>query len=152
MTDPVVATVNLLVGRNKSDKSIFEEVPVEPVAGSTGVRVLATPGMVVNVAAGDVIEVSQTDGSFVTLIRGGNVGAHVFADHELVDQFMEAIEASGGRLDGRTEGLSAFTVLYGPGVVALEKVFNQIVAVDPEAEWYFSNVFADDGTPLNWWL
>jgi len=152
MTDPGVVTVNLLVGRNKSGKPIFEEVPVEPVPGSTGVRVLATPGMVLNVAAGDVIEVDRECGSFTTLIRGGNVGAHVFADHELVDRFMSVIEAAGGRLDGRDEGLSSFTVPYGSGVVELEKIFNQIVAADPEAEWYFSNVFADDGTPLNWWL
>ncbi|WP_394614546.1 DUF4265 domain-containing protein [Lentzea sp. JNUCC 0626] len=152
MIDPDVATVNLLVGENKVGKPIFEEVPVEPVDGSAGVRVLATPGMVLNIAAGDVIELNPADGTFTTLTRGGNVGAHVFAEHAVVDRYIEEIEAAGGRLDGRADGLSTFTVPYGPGVVALEGIFNQMVEADSEVEWYFSNVFADDGTPLNWWL
>ncbi|GLY53151.1 hypothetical protein Lesp01_68070 [Lentzea sp. NBRC 102530] len=95
MVGPDAATVNLLVSENKVGKPIFEEVPVESVDGSAGVRVLATPGMVLNIAAGDVIMLNPADGTFTTLTRGGNVGAHVFAEHEVAGMYIEEIEAGG---------------------------------------------------------
>jgi hypothetical protein len=34
----------------------------------------------------------------------------------------------------------------------LEEKLNRAVEGSPGAEWYYGNVYADDGvTPLNWW-
>jgi hypothetical protein len=35
---------------------------------------------------------------------------------------------------------------------AIEAVFNRFLEEHPESEWYYGNVYADDGvTPLGWW-
>lgn len=143
--------IRLLAGMKSSGEPSYEHVLTEPVPGSTFVRVTATPGLVLDLAAGDVIE-AGADGSFRTVSRGGNIAVQLYGEHETVDAITPGIEALGGWLDGQNWGLTVFTVPYRDGFTALEAVLNAFVAEHPGVEWYYGNVYDADDRPLNWWL
>jgi hypothetical protein len=43
------------------------------------------------------------------------------------------------------------TVPVEAGFAAIEAAMTDWHAANPRVEWSFGNIYADDGTPLNWW-
>ena len=61
----------------------------------------------------------------------------------------------GGYLDGESHpggSVLVFTIPVSVGFPAIERVMADVIKQYPESEWYYGNVYAEDGiTPLNWW-
>ena len=58
----------------------------------------------------------------------------------------------GGTLDGLDSKVVVYTIPVTAGFEAVEKELNEVVSIFEGAEWYYGNVYDQDGvTPLNWW-
>ena len=144
-------TIDLVAGQKTSGESVLEEVLVTQV--QTGhYRIEATPGVVLGMARGDLIEYDDLSKAFVVLERGGNLAVHVYGAHSIAERALDEVAQLGGSLDGRAPNLTVFTVPVSVGFAAVEKLFNDLAAAYEGIEWYFGNVYAEDGvTPLGWW-
>lgn len=147
--------LKLYAGIRTDGSAVQEEVPVEGLGGGR-FRILQSPGLVLGVAAGDVIELTSA-GRFKVVSRGRNLCVQVFAPASSVDRLENALtgrlKVLGGRLDGRGAQLLVYTVPVSVGFPAVEEVFRECVGGCDGAEWYYGNVYdPDDGvTPLGWW-
>ncbi|MCC2320797.1 DUF4265 domain-containing protein [Cellulomonas xiejunii] len=145
-----LTTLRVFAAENTSGGRVDEDVLVEDLGGGRW-RLVASPGLVLGVAAGDVIEL-DAERRVRPVSRGGNVAIHVFAPPEHADELTASMNALGGVLDGRSPGLTVFTVPASAGFPAIEHVLRRLVEAHPSAEWFYGNVYADDGvTPLRWW-
>lgn len=131
-----------------------QPVPVEPV-GSDGLhRLLASPGLVEGVAAGDVVEVTDpTQGHFTVWWRGGNVSIKLIASASVGPAKASptaALEPLRGVCDGSNDGAAVFTVPAQVGFEAIQAATVDGLASHPEASWHFGNVYDGDDQPLNW--
>jgi len=143
----------LRAGVKTSGEPVYEEVLVDGLGNRT-YRLAASPGLVLGVAAGDVIELAPTDEStFRILERGGNLAVHVYTDRGTAGLASE-IAKLGGWLDGQVKNLTIFTVPVSAGFKEVERVLNDFARRERGTEWYFGNVYdpADGTTPLNWWV
>ena len=145
----------LLYAGDSSDGSEAREEVVLERLGAMRFKVVQSPGLVLGIAAGDVIEVSGDRFKIVT--RGQNVAIQVFAREgldELEQRLTSSLSKLGGWLDGRAALQLVYTVPVSAGFPAIEQALRQTVAQYKGAEWYYGNVYDnDDGvTPLNWWL
>lgn len=132
-----------------------EEVPVQDL-GSSVVRLLITPTMIDDVAAGDSVHLS---GSKISEIveRSGNVGVLFEFDRLLGDLpqlLAEHLDGIGGWVDGWQAGASACvitaTIPLGLGFGAIESSCGA-AAQTLAGQWFFKNVYGTDGAPLGWW-
>lgn len=132
-----------------------EPVHVQPL-GDNHYRVLASPGFVLGVAAGDEIELLGKDGRFRILRRGGNVVVQLFST-EPVQAFRESLAAEvrerlAGVPDGGIERGLVFTIPLATGFDSIEAFFNGVVNEHPAMEWMYGNVYDPaTGAPLDWW-
>lgn len=149
MNDRIV--VDCIAGRKTDGSLVREELLVE-VASDGTMLVVATPALVLGVAAGDRINVTP-QGECEVLIRGGNLAVQVFSDDQsAVGLLAEAFSDMGGRVDARAPGLTVFTISVTVGFAVIEGALRNFVQRVPGAEWYYGNVYADDGeTPMGWW-
>ena len=154
-SDPDQPTVQLLVGPTSDGTPFFEEVPVEPL-GAQRYRILASPGLLDGLAAGDVFE-RHDDGTYHVRERSGNLCVQVLYDapglHDRLDvELLPQVQALGGWLDGRAERESVLTFPLSAGFARIERALDAWVASAPSATWSFANVYGEDGrTPLGWW-
>jgi hypothetical protein len=147
--------VRLLAALRESGQPVFEEVPVE-VLGPNRYRLLASPGILDGLAAGDEFTVDPISFLYRVHEHGGNLCVQVWypgidlagrVDAELVPAVIEM----GGSLDGREQGLSSFTIPLAAGIPAIETLFNDWVDHADGATWSFGNAYEEDGvTPLAW--
>lgn len=153
MSEAACETVHLRAGRSKSGRPVDEEIRVERLS-ATQVRVAASPGLLLGVAAGDIIEPDHT-GGFRLIERGGNLAVQLHGDTQQVDQALAA--ALGDlryRFDGRAKQLTVLTIPVSETFARVEAALNRLCAQVPGSAWYYGNVYddADGVTPLNWWL
>jgi hypothetical protein len=154
-SNPDQPTVELFVDRTRDGEPFFEEVPVEPLTGDR-YRILASPGLLDGVAAGDVFE-RRPDGTYAVVERSGNLCVQVWhPDVDVQDRFdaelLPGAIVLGGWLDGRTEGSTVLTFPLSAGFQRIERLLDGWVDATEGSTWSFGNVYADDGrTPLGWW-
>jgi hypothetical protein len=150
-------TVNVRVGTASSGRPVFEELLVQRIATSR-YRLLASPGLALGLAAGDVFEVGASDAKYTVVERGGNVCVQVYIVSENGDRLETALSRSfmslGGRRDGKTSKQLVYTLPVTAGFERIEKALREVLSDFPKAEWFYGNIYdPDDGvTPLNWWL
>jgi hypothetical protein len=152
---PNQPTVRLLAALKESGQPVLEEVPVE-VLGPNSYRLLASPGILDGLAAGDSFTVDPVSHLYRVHEHGGNLCVQVWypgldlagrVDAELVP----AVTAMGGTLDGREQELSSFTIPLSAGIPSIETLFNEWVDRADGATWSFGNAYEEDGvTPLPW--
>lgn len=139
-----------------------EHVPARKLADGTW-ELIRSPLYAMQVAAGDLVRVLDSDaGTFEILRRGGNVsvqfylGPHQADDIQATKDAARAIELNlailGGRLDGMTAGLVAFTIPVKAGFSAIENIFEEAAGRYVDAQWQYGNIY-DPVTqePLRWW-
>lgn len=148
-------TVNVLADHGADGRPIFEELLVDRLQDEV-FRLVASPGLVLGLGAGDEIEVDPNSGKFTVHKRGGNFAVWVYTNDgmdDAIESVASAVARLGGRLDGRKRTLVVFTIPADAGFPAVEEIFYRFVDENPSAEWYFGNVYdpADGVTPLNWW-
>lgn len=143
-------TMRIWAAQKASGERVDEEVLVEAV-GEGRWRLIASPGLAQGIAADDVIELDDARRAR-PVSRGGNLAIHVFAPAEQGDDLLADMSALGGRRDGRTPSLTVYTVPVAAGFPAVEAALASFTRSHPSAEWYYGNVYDDDGvTPLLWW-
>jgi Domain of unknown function (DUF4265) len=147
-----LATIRLLADFNQTGEPVHEELPARPL--DTGAwQLLSTPGLVLGVAADDVVRVAD-DGRFEVLERGGNVAVQLYTRQPQaeVEELLDEVEDKGGWLDGYHAGrLAVFTFPVTAGFEAIEGVVDAYARRHDE-EWYYGNVYDDHDQPLNWWV
>src|SRR2546421_11970821 len=133
--------VRLLVALGPSGRPVYENVPAEPEDGRW--RLVASPGLAMGAAAGDLLDV-RDDRSFDVVDRGGNVAVHVSAppgvDAE-VDRLRGTFEELGGWCDGKAwtrdrSTLTVFTIPVRAGFAAIESALAAYRDRVPGGEWY----------------
>jgi len=152
---PNQPTVRLLATLKESGQPVFEEVPVDVLAPNR-FRLLASPGILDGLAAGDIFVIDPESALYRVKEHGGNLCVQVWypgldlagrVDEELVP----GVTAMNGTLDGREQELSSFTIPLSAGMPAIEQLFNDWVDSAEGATWSFGNAYEDDGiTPLPW--
>jgi hypothetical protein len=144
--------IHLRVGESTDGAPAFEPVHLCSLGGSR-YRVEFTPGLAYDIAAGDEVEVAG-DGSYSVVARAGNIAVRVFSTLSLHDNEPELtaqVEDLGGRLDGRIDRGLAYTIPFRAGFPVLESVFDSFTLKYPTSQWEYGNIYAEDGSPLNWW-
>ncbi|MEV7868074.1 DUF4265 domain-containing protein [Streptomyces sp. NPDC088124] len=146
-------TIRLLAGKKSSGDPVFEEVRVEELGTPGDYRLMASPGLVLGIASGDLLRVDPKTGKFDVLDRGGNICIQLYGPHSVSDSVASAIESLGGWMDGRSTKLTVFSLPATCGFTEVEKVLNSTMEENSGVEWYYGNVYdeSDGVTPLNWW-
>jgi len=137
-----------------------EAIPAEPLGGNR-FRLAVSPGMLEGLAAGDEIEVDETERlGYRILRRGGNLCVWfyfpepVHAQHPDVRALAAEVGPVGGWLDGGYARMVVFTIPVTSGFEAVEAVLDGAAALHPGSTWLYGNVYdqRDGSTPLEWWL
>lgn len=153
---PNQPTVRLLATLKESGQPVFEEVPVE-VLGPARYRLLASPGILDGLAAGDIFVVDPISSLYRVKEHGGNLCVQVWypgldlagrVDAELAP----GVTALGGTLDGREQELTSFTIPLAAGIPVIEALLNGWVDSADGATWSFGNAYEEDGVTALPWL
>jgi hypothetical protein len=139
-----------------------EEVPARRLKDNEWC-LLRSPLYAMDVAAGDVIRVVDSEtGTFEIVRRGGNVCVQFYLGESDVNDAQATARAASaiaadlepleGSIDGQTPGLIAFTVPAAVGLPEIERVFDSAAGRWPGAQWQYANVYDPaTGDPLGWW-
>lgn len=149
--------VKVFVSKRKGP--VYEELPALR-KGEHVYELLSSPGLALNLAKGDLINIEDPDSPAVVIKRGGNFCINLYAEHidaETISRLEAEVNNSlGGTLDGVYRGNLAFSVPARSGRDKIREVFNKFKE-ETGIEWYYSNIYKnfndlDDDTLLNWWL
>lgn len=152
MTVPVHTVVRVQADM-VDGRPVHEELLVETI--DEGYRLVKSPGLVLGLAAGDVISVNS-DCRYALVRRGRNVCVQMFAKERLRE--IESLASNlmsevAGRLDGKGPFELVYTIPVDVGFIRIEKVLGRVVEEFRQVEWVYGNVYDVDGTtPLGWWV
>jgi hypothetical protein len=143
---------------DESGQRKFDEVlPAEPL-GRGCFRLLASPGLVEGVAAGDELELAPADPTgYRVLRRGRQLCIWVYVPEPPAEQtearLVRAAATLGGYLDGGNTGLRILTVPVSAGFGRVEAELAAVVADLHGSTWAYGNVYdpQNGGRPLGWW-
>ncbi len=148
-----------LAGINAEGEPVFESLEVELVEDSEDeVRLLRSPLLARNLAAGDKLKViNPSSAEYALLRRSGNLSIRVFRLHQLdllAEKLTAKIEKLGGSLDNQTDRALVYSIHFSIGFQAIEELLGLVCKDYPDTVWYYGNVYdPEDGTtPLEWWL
>lgn len=136
-----------------------ESLPVAAL-GRGRYRLLASPGFVEGLAAGDEFELDASAPSgHRVLHRGGNLCVWFYHAEPLSESSVATADARrvaeslGGRLDGGYSRMLVLTVPLAAGFDAVARAFDDAVRRHAGSAWLYGNVYdpSDGMTPLNWW-
>lgn len=144
---------------SSGDAPVHEELPARQV--EPGVyELLASPGLTLNLAKGDLVRIDAPDRPATVLKRGGNYCIQIYGDaipdHEIDRLASEVASELRGTLDGRHGGSLALSVPSGAGGERIRTVFDGFTERTGLA-WYYANIYRnfedpEDETLLDWWL
>jgi hypothetical protein len=156
VTPPSVTTELLLPVLNTAGERQFDEsLPAEPQGGDR-YRLLASPGMVEGLAAGDELELAPGEpAGFRVLRRAGRLCIWVYLSEpppDGTDERLSRTAASlGGYLDGGNTRLRILTVPVAAGFPRVETALDAAVRELPGSSWAYGNVYDRQDRPLGWW-
>jgi hypothetical protein len=137
-----------------------EELLPAVVVGSGRYRLLASPGYVEGLAAGDEFELSaDAPQGYRVLSRSGNLCIWFYFHRDVDAGSAETADLSrtavalGGRLDGGWSRMLVLTVPLSVGWDRIEASLNAAVERFGGSSWLYGNVYdpSDGVTPLRWW-
>jgi hypothetical protein len=123
-------------------------------------RLLASPGFVEGLAAGDELELTpDSPRGYRVLARGGNLCVWIYFPDAVDPDGAETADLSrtagalGGHLNGGWSRMLVLTVPLAAGWAAIESSINAAVERLGASSWLYGNVYdpADGVTPLRWW-
>ena len=148
-----------MAGLNAEGEPVFESLHAELLDNGTNrIRLLKSPLLARNLAAGDILRViNPSTADYELERRSGNLCIRLFRKNDLKDleQFLtSAIERLGGSLDLHAERALVYSIHISLGFGAIEALLNRTKEKFSETVWYYGNVYdPEDGiTPLDWWL
>ena len=152
---PHPVEIRLPVLDHAGERQIEESIPAESL-GEHRYRLLASPGLVEGLAAGDEIALApDVPAGFTVLRRGGRLCVWVYVPEPPAEQTDTRLSAAagvlGGYLDGGNRGLRILTVPLGAGFSQVEAELDGVVRDLPGSSWAYGNVYDRDDQPLGWW-
>jgi acetyl-CoA carboxylase carboxyltransferase component len=136
-------------GHKSTGEPVLEELVVE--AKDDSYVLLASPAILLGMAAGDTIQVDALGNASVQH-RGGNLAIQVYGDPAAADALVRILAGTDARVDSRVPKLTVVTAPVRVGFSRIESALAEMLNLYPETEWYYGNVYEEDGTtPLNWW-
>ena len=148
-----------VAGFNADDQPVFESLEVELLsADNDEVRLLRSPLLTRNLAAGDKLKVVNAAGAEYELLeRSGNLSIRVLSRENvepLEQQLTPKIEKLGGALDHSNSRALVYTIHVSIGFKPIEDALNDACAQFEGAMWNYGNVYdPEDGTtPMEWWI
>ena len=130
--------------------------PVEVETISTGVYlILYSPGFVEDIAAGDIIQLTdEENGTFEVIEYGGNVSVKISDSENIIDKLQsldEILSHVGARRDGNLEHIAVWTIPVKIGFQKIEVAVTKACDLLNEPTWWYGNVYDSQDNPLNWW-
>lgn len=150
--------INVYAGSNESGP-VYEELPAKHIEGDI-YELLASPGLALNLAKGDVIRLGDMGRPANVLQRGGNFCVQIYTDdlsRDEIERLGHGVgQELGGSLDGVNGGSLSLSVPSSIGVEAVNRFFDAFKA-RTGLEWYYANIYKNfedpnDETLLNWWI
>lgn len=123
-------------------------------------ELLASPGLALNLARGDLIRIEDANAPAVVVERSGNFCINLYAQALEQDRIFalerEVNRELCGTLDGLRKGNMAFSVPASNGMTKIALVFDAFKDATG-VEWYYSNIYKnlddiEDETLLDWWV
>lgn len=124
--------------------------------GPTRLRLLETPGYVVGVAAGDLVDLDAEDAVREVVERAGFLAVRFVVDDPAdVGGAREVLDASLGPLGGWYEGQMAlrglrYSVPVTAGFDPIEEAIAAGLEAYPTSTWWYGNVYDAEDKPLDW--
>jgi len=152
-----VKLVKIYAGEGKNGP-VYEELPAVP-QGKNLYKILKSPGLVLNIAKGDVVKIRNCTTPPEVILRGGNFCIQIYTASDNID--MEEMDNDvrkclGGSLDGVNNGNLTFSV---PAKNGLKKINGYFDAIGKKYnfKWYYANIYKNlddlsDETLLDWWV
>ncbi|ALK30273.1 DUF4265 domain-containing protein [Burkholderia plantarii] len=150
--------IDVYAGNNESGP-VYERLPAKQIDANV-YKLLASPGLTLNLAKGDLIRLDGVDLPATVVMRGGNFCIQIYSNEISKDDaaWLEA-ELKGrmnGALDSMNEGSLACSVPAVNGIGKINELFNEFKRRSG-VEWYYSNIYKNfedpsDETLLNWWV
>ena len=160
-TNPIAADIfelPFLAGINPDGDPVFESLEVELVKDTEDeVRLVRSPLLTRNLAAGDTLKVvNPSSAEYELLRRSGNLSIRVFRLHQLetlAESLTAKLEKLGGSLDKQTDRALVYSIHFSIGFQVIEELLSSACKDYPDTVWYYGNVYdPEDGTtPLGWW-
>ena len=131
--------------------------PVEVESISPDVyRILYSPGFVENVAAGDIIRVTDEEtGEFEVVEYGGNVSVKISDTSPITEKLAQLdsiLSKIYARRDGNLEHVAVWTIAVEVGFELIEASVAKACELLDEPAWWYGNVYDSQNNPINWWL
>ncbi|MET3118846.1 hypothetical protein AAKU64_003081 [Undibacterium sp. GrIS 1.8] len=158
MEDKEKILIHVYAGES-NNLPVFEELPAYNLGGNI-YELLSSPGLALNLAKSDVVEIVDTKQPVKVLKRGGNFCIQIYSDN-ISDQDLSHLEKDvahvlSGTVDGVYMGNLSLTVPSSAGIENINVFFDSFTK-KTGVQWYFGNVYENfediqDETLLNWWL
>ena len=150
--------IRLPVVDSAGQLSLEETLPAEPLGGDR-YRLIASPGLVEGLAAGDEIELdSSASCGFRVLRRSGQLCIWFYLPKAAPSageaRVIRAAERLGGYVDGRHAQLRVLTIPISAGFDAVARELDGAVRDLAGASWLYGNVYegGNPERPLEWWV
>ncbi|NHZ44510.1 DUF4265 domain-containing protein [Massilia aquatica] len=137
---------------------VFENLPAFDLGNHT-YELLASPGLALNLAKGDIIDITEPGKPAVVVRRGGNFCIQIYADdisYDDIDALDRALSTQlHGSVDGRFGGSIAISIPASAGMDKVAELLDPFTARTGHP-WYFCNIYKnvenlEDETLLDWW-
>ncbi|MES2264685.1 MAG: DUF4265 domain-containing protein [Pseudomonadota bacterium] len=158
MEDKKNVLINVYAGKYENSP-IFEELPANQLTENT-YELLSSPGLALNLAKGDIVEIVNKEQPAKILRRGGNFCIQIYSE-DIPTQDIDNLEKNivrelHGTLDGIHDGNLALSVPASAGVDKIKEFFDSFTE-KTGIQWYFCNIYenfedVNDETLLDWWL
>ncbi len=152
-----IETIHVLAGQSDS-RAVMEELPTKRLPGNKFL-LLASPGLALNIAKGDIIQLDENN-SPINIERGGNFCIQIYGDSidaQLIDDLENTVKNSlQGSLDGKHGGALSFSIPARNGFDTINPIFDKF-SLESGVDWYYANIYKypddqEDETLLDWWL
>ena len=129
----------------------FELVHVEEL-GAGVLKLLFSPGLAYDVAAGDTIKVDDS-GHFEVVERAGNLAVRVYFKEPIGNRLAPLVHEfarMNGTMDGQVMKGAVFTVSAAGQVPRIREVMSDFLEANKDCIWEFGNAYDSHGRPLDW--
>ena len=144
--------INLIV---EGSEGRTQPVEVELISPNV-YRILFSPGFVEDIAAGDVIRVTDKEkGEFEVIEYGGNVSVKISDSSSIIEKLPEIdniFTKIGARRDGNLQYVAVWTIPVKSGFKNIEASVAKACELLEDPDWWYGNVYDSENNPINWWL
>jgi hypothetical protein len=156
MDEQINSCIILVYAGQNDSGPVFEELPAIHIEGNA-YKLLRSPGLALNLAKGDIIQLSDNPEPAKVLKRGGNFCVQMYDfSIENRDYIIRIVrDKLAASLDGMKDGNLSFSISSSNSMAKINRVFDAIKS-ETGIEWYYSNIYKHPDNPnddslLNWW-